>query len=315
MADIEIIQFPFPDEANNEANNLTTEINETVEDSNNTPNAKSADLYDGLPLEYMALVDSWGIDKTIEYLNASIDLHKAMGMPESAEKIENDLKRYQRFNLEANRKLKKEKVLKTAKNTASIACGAVKKGADKTIAKADKVNAALSGFTKSRRAEIAALVQVINELPGEDELIDFISSYFLGLAGKAASKIGDKASKSSLGAKVTAKLAKRVDNSVKPLIEEILPYANEVMALYNASKGISIDNVVSIVTSLVTLQFRPYIDKYNQYVRTVNELKLVITELTLIVDALNNKAAEFHSPVKIDIPTLPNLPTLPSIPV
>lgn len=305
---LELIQIPFPEEAKQDADNKATEISELAEETIGDIDTKSIDLYEGLPIPIM--VAEWGMDKTMEYLDASANLYEIMGMSETSAKVkaakENYSAEYGGQTITEETKLEKAK--NKAKEKASSAGKSVKEVADKAFAKADEQNKKLKGFTNNRKADIQAIVQLINSIPDEQQLEDFIVNYFLD---KAEGKVKN----TKLAKKVEKKLTERIDNQTKPLIDQIMPYAQEIMALWGMASGLSIDNVVSAVTALITIQFRPYIDKYNQYVRTVSDLEATILELTLIIDALNNKASEFGSPIKIQVPPLPSLPSLPEIPV
>ena len=305
---LEVIQIPFPEEAKEDADSKATEISELSEETIGDIDTKSIDLYEGLPIPVM--VAEWGMDKTMEYLDASANLYEIMGMSETSAKVkaakENYSAEYGGQTITEETKLEKAK--NKAKEKASSAGKSVKEVADKAFAKADEQNKKLKGFTNNRKADIQAIVQLINSIPDEQQLEDFIVNYFLD---KAEGKVKN----TKLAKKVEKKLTERIDNQTKPLIDQIMPYAQEIMALWGMASGLSIDNVVSAVTALITIQFRPYIDKYNQYVRTVSDLEATILELTLIIDALNNKASEFGSPIKIQVPPLPSLPSLPEIPV
>lgn len=302
---IENIQFPFPEEASKKTEELKNSVEESIKSATDTPDTKSIDLYEGLPIPVM--VSDWGIDKTREYLNSSADLYKIMGMRKQAKQVKAAMKKYDREYLVDNTGAKKKKAKENFKEKVETVADKIKSDADKAVAKADKYEKKLSKFTANRRADIQAIVQVINDIPDRDSLENFVANYFLG-------KVTKKFSSSTLGTKISNSLEEKVKNKTLPL-KDILKYAQEIMSLYQAAQGISLDNVVSIVTSLVTLQFQPYITKYNQYVRTVNDLEMLIQEYTVIIDAVNSKAVEYGSPMTIQVPNLPSLPDLPEIPV
>ena len=322
---LEVIQIPFPEEAKEDAEKKATEISELAEETIGEIDTKSIDLYEGLPIPIM--VAEWGMDKTMEYLDASANLYEIMGMDEYATKVKTAKENYyaeyaeiasafmggpvQIQSEEDLKKAKKQVKAKTAKEKAVKAGKTVKKAADTAIAKADKLAGKLSTFTNARRADIQATVQLINSIPDKEQLEDFIVNYFLD---KAEKKTGEKIKSSQLAAKVSGNLLKKIQEKFA-LIEPILAWANELFSLYQAGSSVSLDSVVGVVTSLVTIQFQPYIDKYHQYQSIVAELQAFIAETTLILDAVNNKASEFGSPIKIPVPPLPTIPNLPDLPV
>lgn len=290
---IEKIQIPFPTEETVErTEELANQLSENVDSSMDTK-GKSGDIYGGLSLEYM--VSTWGLEKTLDYLDATADLYKTIGMHEESKKISKERKKLKYSTLKANmeslKKAKKEQSKKFAKDINDK----LTKHAKKVYANTDKINQSLKDFSEERRKNLQATITVIESIPNQQELEDFIVDWF--------------------GDKTLPRITKKVEEKIKPIEEDILPWYEAVMSIYEAGKSISIDNVVSIVSQLITLQFRPFIVKYNQYNNTLRDLKALTTELNLVVDALNRKASELNAPINIVAPPIPELPVLPDLPV
>lgn len=291
--DLESIQIPFPDEESvDKTNELTENLSKETEESMNVPN-KSGDIYGGLSIEYMVSV--WGKDKTIEYLDSTADLYNTMGMKDQANNVKESSQKLKYSNLKNNLENSKKQKLNKAKKAGKDIGNKLKVNAERAFAKADSVNKKLSGFTESRRRDIQCVIALINAVPTQEDLVNFIMDY--------------------LGGVTLPKITKKIDEKVDPLIKDIKPWADVVFSLYEMGKGISMDNVLDVVKELVTIQFYPFISKYKQYQSTLRELKNLVTELQLIVDAVNSKAGELGVPVTLVTPEIPELPELPDLPI
>ena len=293
MVDIEKIQIPFPtEETVKKTEELTNQLSENTEAAMDVK-GKSGDIYGGLSLEYM--VSTWGLEKTLEYLEATADLYRTMGMQEESKRISGERRKLKYSTLKANMESLKETKKKNAEKFSKEINDRLTKNTKRAYAKADELEQKLSSFTEERRKNLQATITVIESIPNQQELEDFIVDWF--------------------GDKTLPRITKKVEEKIKPIEEDILPWYEAVMSIYEAGKSISIDNVVSIVSQLITLQFRPFIVKYNQYNNTLRDLKALTTELNLVVDALNRKASELNAPINIVAPTIPELPVLPDLPV
>lgn len=293
MVDIEKIQIPFPtEEAVEKVEELTNQLSENVESSMDVK-GKSGDIYGGLSMEYM--VSTWGLEKTLEYLEATADLYKTMGMLEESKKISKQRRKLKVSTLKANMESLKETKKKNAEKFSKEINNRLTTNTKRAYAKADELEQKLSSFTEERRKNLQATIRVIEALPNQEELEKFIIEQF--------------------DDKVFSKVTKKVEEKMKPIEEDIKPWLELLLAIYEMGKSISIDTVVKIVKQLITLQFYPFIIKYNQYNNTLKDLRALTLEVNLIVDAINRKASEFDAPINIVAPPIPELPVLPDLPV
>ena len=293
MVDIEKIQIPFPtEEAIEKVEELTNQLSDEV-DSSMDVKGKSGDIYGGLSMEYM--VSTWGLEKTLEYLEATADLYKTMGMPEESKKISRQRRKLKVSTLKANMESIKETKKKNAEKFSKEINDKLTEHTKKAYAKADELEQKLSSFTEERRKNLKATIQVIEAIPNQEALEKFIIEQF--------------------DDKVFSKVTKKVKEKMKPIEEDIMPWLELLLAIYEMGKSISIDTVVKIVTQLITLQFYPFIVKYKQYNNTLKDLRALTLEVNLIVDAINRKASEFDAPISVVAPPIPELPVLPDLPV
>lgn len=288
--DLENIQIPFPSEEDTQV--LTQTLTDNLNDAMSTT-TKSGDIYGGLSLEYM--VTTWGKDKTIEYLETTADLYKAMGMKEESSNLEKTSQKLRYSDFKSNMDTIRQQKYKNAKTALDEINKELTLDTKRAVSKADNINKQLSDFSASRRRDIQSLIAAIDAIPTKAQLESFIVQQLGGIAFSTISK--------------------KIEEKTKPLTEDILPWLEAINVVYEAGKNLSMDNIINIVSRLITLQYYPFITKYKQYNNTLKELRNLTLELNLIVAAINNKAESLGMPLNVTAPTIPTFPTLPELPI
>lgn len=288
--DLENIQIPFPSEDDTET--LTNDLTNNLNDAMNVTN-KSGDIYGGLSLEYM--VATWGKDKTISYLETTSDLYKAMGMKEESSNLKEASHKLKFSDLKNNMDMVRKQKYNNARTALEDINKELTTNTKTAVSRLDSISQQLYDFSSSRRKEVQSLIMAIDSIPNKSELESFVSEYLGGIASD--------------------KILKKINERVKPLEDDILPWLEAINIVYEAGKELSMDNIINIVSKLITLQYYPFIAKYKQYNNTLKELRNLTLELNLIVSAINNKAESLGMPLQIASPTIPTFPALPDLPV
>lgn len=304
---IEKIEIPIPiEEPIEEVFDFQNLDDEEVFSDEGVDTQKSGDIFDGM--DYVDMVSEFGMKKTLEYINASIDLYKAIGW--ETDKLETDKTAISepafKKRMKAMKKKKKERKVK-AKEEKENLYKRIQNRQKQAYNKGKELQDKLSGFSTNRRNDIQMTVELINAIPGPVELENFVIDYFIGKVEKKGKSIDTS--------KVMKKFEKKIEDRALPILTKVKPYYDSIMTIYNLLSDLSLNNVVKVVKLLVIAQFYPFLSLYEQYKNTLTDLENLVLEMTVIVDAVNNKASEFGSPMKIELPSIPPLPNIPDLPV
>ena len=175
-----------------------------------------------------------------------------------------------------------------------------KKSKDKV---SKQIKAALPNSTEEARQRIQNLVDTINSIPDPNQLQSFLNRTLGCNGGTVKDNI-----------EVDFDTIKSVaSEDIKPVLEQIKPWYDLLMSLKNM-KLTDLNSVITVVTQLVSLQFAPFIQKFNQFSSVVNNITSLTGEINILANAITRKASEFGLNVNMSIPDIPTLPVLGSIP-
>lgn len=303
---LETIQLPMPedDQEKQEVEETVQELSEPIKESRFQRIKdlyKTNDIYGGN--KYESMVAAFGRRKTLKYLKANQSLY---GMTkEEWRKTKRDV-RNAKYNISRSEREQRKKNLEElnkvikeiAEDWAKEKSQKNKAFVEKKFALIDKGADKLKGFTANRKKQLQGWVETINNIDSPNDLKKTVHKFFM----------------EEVNSIEKPKFIKRANDLLKPVEEEIMPWYNAIMTLYDTASSVSLDTIIDVMKMTVLVQFYPFIAKYKQYKAITDDLASLKTEMQLVLDAIKRKAEEYGDEAGIPIPPLPPIPDLPTLP-